>query len=92
MSRYIANAPTAHANEAEHRRLIAVRANAGLPKDGSHPMVSPLILASYTVATVPTASLWTSGVIVVTDETGGFTLAFSDGSNWRRMQDRAVVS
>ena len=31
-------------------------------------------------------------LIGVTDETGGATLAFSDGTNWRRVQDRAIVS
>jgi len=31
-------------------------------------------------------------VIYVSNETGGATLAFSDGTNWRRVQDRAVVS
>ena len=33
-----------------------------------------------------------SSLIFVYDETGGATLAFSDGTNWRRVQDRAVVS
>ena len=46
----------------------------------------------YTVATVPAAATYTSGLIAVTDETGGYTLAFSDGTNWRRVQDRAVIS
>lgn len=31
-------------------------------------------------------------IIYVPDETGGATLAFSDGSDWRRVTDRAVVS
>ena len=34
--------PTAHADSAEHRRLLAVRANASLPKDGSEGMTGPL--------------------------------------------------
>jgi hypothetical protein len=45
---------------------------------------------SYTVATVPTAVV--GGIIYVSDETGGATLAFSDGTNWRRTTDLAVVS
>ena len=45
---------------------------------------------SYTVATVPTGAAGKS--IYVSDETGGATLAFHDGTNWRRVQDRAVVS
>lgn len=31
-------------------------------------------------------------VIYVSDETGGAVVAFSDGTNWRRVTDRAVVS
>jgi hypothetical protein len=31
-------------------------------------------------------------MIYVSDETGGSVMAFSDGSNWRRITDRAVVS
>lgn len=52
----------------------------------------PLPLKSYTVATVPAAASYTNHVIYVSDETGGATLAFSDGTNWRRVQDRAVIS
>lgn len=49
-------------------------------------------LRSYTVATVPSASVFAQGMIYVTNETGGATVAFSDGTNWRRVQDRAIVS
>ncbi len=48
-------------------------------------------LPEYTVATLPSAST-TSGLIYVSDETGGATVAFSDGTNWLRVQDRAIVS
>lgn len=48
-------------------------------------------LTSYTVATLPDASN-AGGMIFVSDETGGTVPAFSDGSDWRRMTDRAVVS
>lgn len=80
------------ANEKEHRRKIAERANVGLPIDGSYPMVKPLILASYTVATVPTASEWAGSLIYVSDETGGATPAWSNGTNWKRVYDGATVS
>ena len=30
--------------------------------------------------------------VYVSDESGGSTLAFSDGTNWRRVQDRNIVS
>jgi len=46
---------------------------------------------SYTVATVPSAAQ-PGQMIYVTNETGGATMAFSDGTNWRRIQDRAVIS
>lgn len=46
----------------------------------------------YTVATVPEAAKHTGFIIFVSDETGGATLVFSDGTDWRRVQDRAVIS
>ena len=48
--------------------------------------------ATYAKASLPSASTYARGVIYVSDETGGATLAFSDGTNWRRVQDRNVVS
>ncbi len=60
------------------------RLNEMLPRDGSEG------LTEYTVATLPTGV--SSGLIAVTDEAGGHTLAFYDGTDWRRVQDRAIVS
>lgn len=51
-----------------------------------------IIFEPYLVATVPTASLFTNGTIIVTDETGGRTLATSDGTNWLRVADGAIIS
>jgi len=49
--------------------------------------------ASYTVATLPSASANGAGsVIYVSDEAGGAVIAFSDGTDWRRCTDRAIVS
>lgn len=48
-------------------------------------------LTSYTVATLPTVTSF-PGLIFVSDESGGSIPAFSDGSVWRRVTDRAVVS
>ena len=48
-------------------------------------------LNEYTVATVPTATGCIGCLIAVTDETGGYTTAFSDGTNWRRSQDRNII-
>lgn len=49
-------------------------------------------LADYTVATLPGASDHRYEMVFVTDESGGAVPAFSDGTNWRRVTDRAVVS
>lgn len=55
-------------------------------------MLQPLKQASYVVAALPDATLWVGSMIYVSDESGGATMAFSDGTNWRRVQDRAIVS
>ena len=49
-------------------------------------------LKSYTVATVPAASVGAGATIYVSDESGGAVLAYSDGTNWRRVTDRAIIS
>jgi hypothetical protein len=43
------------------------------------------------VATLPSAAA-AARMIYVSDEAGGATPAFSDGTNWRRVSDRAIVS
>lgn len=48
---------------------------------------------SYTVGTLPSASTAGAGAMTyVTDDVGGSTLAVSDGTNWRRTSDRAIIS
>ena len=49
------------------------------------------VLPSYTVSTLPSTNP-AGGMLFVTDETGGSVPAFSDGTNWRRVTDRAIVS
>lgn len=71
---------------------LAYRVNRLLPADGSERMTAPMPLVRHTVASLPSASIHEGDVIYVSDETGGATLAFSDGTNWLRAQDRAVVS
>ena len=51
-----------------------------------------LQLKTYTVAGVPAAATYPRGIAYISNETGGATIAFSDGSNWRRVQDRAIIS
>jgi len=53
----------------------------------------PIRPARYNVANLPSASASGSGALIfVTNEAGGATVAFSDGSAWRRVTDRAVVN
>ena len=62
---------------------------------GTSPVAigSPLALKSYTVAGVPSASAAGAGAMIyVSNESGGAIPAFSDGTDWRRVTDRAVVS
>ena len=59
---------------------------------GYYDDIAPNHNKSYTVSGVPTASDWTGATIYVSDETGGGTIAFSDGTNWRRVQDRLIIS
>lgn len=48
---------------------------------------------SYTVAGVPSASTEGAGsMIYVSNESGGAVMAFSDGTNWRRVTDRNIIS
>lgn len=49
---------------------------------------------TYVKAALPTAVLINggTGIIGVSDDVGGFVLAFSDGTNWRRVTDRAIVA
>ena len=53
----------------------------------------PVRLPSYTVAGAPLAASAAAGALIfLTDEAGGAVVAFSDGTNWRRVTDRAIVS
>jgi len=61
-------------------------------EDESQKRGTPVELPSYAVAGVPDATLYTGQMIYVSDETGGAVPAFSDGTNWRRVTDRVVVS
>jgi hypothetical protein len=64
-----------------------------LQVDGNIFATSHIRPGNYTVATVPSASVAGAGAMIyVSDEVGGGVPAFSDGTNWRRVTDRAVVS
>jgi len=50
-----------------------------------------LVLPSYTVAGLPSPGT-VAQFVYVTNDAGGPVPAFSDGTNWRRVTDRAIVS
>jgi hypothetical protein len=66
---------------------VTVRTDNGVDFTGSIP-----VLPTYTVAGVPSAATFVRGMIYVSNETGGATPAFSDGTNWRRVADRAIIA
>ena len=49
------------------------------------------VLPSFTTTTLPSASV-AGAMIYVTNEAGGAVPAFADGTNWRRVTDRAIVT
>ncbi len=65
-----------------HTGLTLVASASGVPR-----------VASFTVSGLPSASAAGAGALAfVSDETGGPVLAFSDGTDWRRVTDGTVVS
>lgn len=52
----------------------------------------PVLLPSYLKTALPVAADNTGAMIYVTNEVGGAVPAFSDGANWRRVTDRAIVA
>jgi len=62
-----------------------------LKRSGGSLLFGNVETVSFTVSTLPSAS--TAGqMIYVSDESGGAVIAFADGTNWRRLTDRAIVS
>jgi hypothetical protein len=49
------------------------------------------VLPNYTTSTLPSAVI-VGSMIFVTNESGGSVPAFADGTNWRRVTDRAIVT
>lgn len=52
----------------------------------------PIELASFTVAGAPSASIRAGNLIFVSNEVGGAVPAFSDGTDWRRVTDRTIIT
>ena len=59
---------------------------------GASSFTLPPVMPTYTVAGVPSAATYARGLIYVSNESGGAVIAFSDGSSWRRLTDRSVIS
>ena len=59
---------------------------------GNLVLAGAVEVAGHTVAGLPAAASMPWAIIGVSNESGGAVLAFSDGTNWRRVTDRAVVS
>lgn len=76
---------------AERKPLVVDGGLRVLPDGDTFPASSFGGLVSYTVATLPSVSP-AGQMIYVSDESGGAVPAFSDGTDWRRVTDRAVVS
>jgi hypothetical protein len=71
--------PVVHFDEVEHRRLLAMRANASLTNDATNSMEAPLGLKEYATADLPNATIYAGAIVY--DSTVG-AVAFSDGANW----------
>ncbi|MDA8956901.1 hypothetical protein N9H30_00865 [bacterium] len=52
----------------------------------------PVEFPRYSVSGVPDATAYIGHMVFINNETGGPVMAFSDGTNWRRVTDRAVIS
>jgi hypothetical protein len=79
-----------------NRMVIKGSGNVGIgttsPSTTLH-VAGPVRVQSYTVAGVPSASASGAGAMIyVSNESGGAVIAFSDGTNWRRVTDRAIIS
>jgi hypothetical protein len=54
---------------------------------------APIEVPEYTIAGgLPDASQWANHFIAIPDETGGATLARSNGTSWLRVRDGAIAS
>lgn len=55
-------------------------------------VAGPVRVGAYVVAALPRAGAGAGQIVLVTDDSEGPTLAFSDGARWRRVQDRAEIA
>lgn len=71
----------------QDRAIIRDNADESLTKTTGY-----MKLPEYTVAGLPDPEQYAWQMVGVTNEVGGKVVAFSDGTNWRRVTDRAIVS
>jgi hypothetical protein len=60
--------------------------------NGSIFSSGPLYPNQYKIINLPSVGDSTGGLIYVTDEVGGGSLAYSNGTNWLRIYDNAIIS
>lgn len=53
---------------------------------------APYKPVEYTVATLPNPADWKSCIITVSDASVGYTVGYSDGTNWRTTSGGTVIS
>lgn len=88
-----ANAVAAQISDLTDRLTALETANLDARVTAVEAAIAEDKVRSYTVAGVPSAATEGAGTLIyVSDETGGAVLAFSDGANWLRATDRAVIS
>lgn len=77
------------------RGALGTSVQASLTIDGHFTVAGSLKPKSYTLAGATSALAATLGagaIIYVSNESGGAVMAFSDGTNWKRVTDRATIS
>lgn len=72
-------------------KILADTVNALVERTGG-PVFTAMRLPSYAKASLPAAAAWVGALIFVADDVGGSIPAFSDGSDWRRVSDRAIIA
>jgi hypothetical protein len=89
---FTGNSGAALAGNVTFQTTVNVAMGAIVPTCKLH-VDGPIRCRSYVVATLPDAEIvGAGGMVYVTNDVGGSTLAFSDGVVWRRTTDREVVA
>ena len=73
-----------------------VSSSAALPQragfETTTRLLQPLVLDLHSASALPSAIVYANSMIFVTNAAGGPVPAYSDGTNWRRVSDGAVVT